>query len=367
MDSWRFDEITKALATKTSRRQTLRRLGGILGATALAGFFPGLAFASNSTCAHFCAAVFGADTPAAGQCTSDAAHGKGLCYTCGPASAGGTKSICCPGGSGHCTSYSSATCCAGSQTCCGGTCTSCPTGGVCSGSSCVCPAGQSNCHGTCKNTTSDPTNCGTCGHVCAAGETCVSGACTCGSHGDCPAGQSCCGGMCVNEQTDTQNCGACGHACSAGQGCCSGTCTNLTTTSNCGTCGTTCSGTTPACCSGACKDLSNDANNCGQCGHTCSSGQTCQNGTCVTLPTCSSGGDFCDFAVTCGSYGGGYTCYCATDIDGSNVCSVASRSAHCAICTSDADCGAGWVCILAPTCCLNNGGGSQGTFCAPHC
>lgn len=145
MDSRRFDELTKALATSTSRRQALRRLAGILGGTALAGLFPGLASASNSTCAHFCDTVFGANTPAASQCTSDAAHGKGLCYTCGPASPGGTKPICCPGGSGHCTSYSSATCCTSNQTCqADGTCQTCVSqcDEICSDTSPCCPGLQ---------------------------------------------------------------------------------------------------------------------------------------------------------------------------------------------------------------------------------
>ena len=104
-------------------------MGGILGGTALAALFPGLAFASNSACAHFCASVFGAGTKAAGQCTSDAAHGKGLCYTCGPASSGGTQPICCPENpNGTCTSYSSATCCTSTQTCqADGTCQACRT------------------------------------------------------------------------------------------------------------------------------------------------------------------------------------------------------------------------------------------------
>src|SRR5689334_3389803 len=72
MDPSCFDDLTKTIATATSRRQALRRIGGILGGTALAALFPGLAFASNSVCAKFCAAVFGANTPAAKQCTSDA-------------------------------------------------------------------------------------------------------------------------------------------------------------------------------------------------------------------------------------------------------------------------------------------------------
>ena len=122
MDRNRFDDLTRVLAQGTSRRQALKLLGGGL----LAALVPGSVLAKgggNSNCAKFCATTFGADTPAAGKCTSDAAHGKGLCYTCGPASSGGTKGICCSTNpNGTCTSYSSATCCSGSATCQNGTC-----------------------------------------------------------------------------------------------------------------------------------------------------------------------------------------------------------------------------------------------------
>ena len=125
MESRKFDALTKAIATATSRRQALRRIGGILGGTALAGLFPGFAQVDNSACAHFCDTVFGVDTPAASQCVSDAAHRKGLCYTCGPSSPGGTKPICCSQNpDGTCTGYSSATCCSGGQVCQNGTCVS---------------------------------------------------------------------------------------------------------------------------------------------------------------------------------------------------------------------------------------------------
>ncbi len=140
-----FDEVTKALATATSRRQALKRIGGILGGTALAGLFPGLALAQgNSDAAHFCASVFGAHTPAANQCTSDAAHGTGLYYNsnCG----GNTQSVCCPTNpDGTCTSYSSATCCGSGQTCQNGACvTPClPSGSNCQNDPFGC------CSGTC--------------------------------------------------------------------------------------------------------------------------------------------------------------------------------------------------------------------------
>jgi hypothetical protein len=114
MDGTNFDDLAKKLSATTSRRDAVRLVGGTLTAGALAALLPGRARAAgggNSACAHFCASVFGADTPAAAQCTSDAALHTGLCYTCGPASPGGSRPICCPTNpDGTCTSYSSATC-----------------------------------------------------------------------------------------------------------------------------------------------------------------------------------------------------------------------------------------------------------------
>ena len=145
MEPAKFDELTKVLATSTSRRQALRRIGGILGGTALAGLFPGLAFASNSACAHFCNAVFGAETEAAGKCIRDAAHGTGLCHQCGSAA---PSSICCTrNSSGFCSSYSGAQCpCPSGQTCQNGTCvTPCTAnGGTCSGNTDCCAGNCSN-------------------------------------------------------------------------------------------------------------------------------------------------------------------------------------------------------------------------------
>lgn len=130
MDPTRFDELTKTLATATSRRQALQRIGGTLTGVVLASLLPGRALASPKTCTSFCLSVFGAGTSAARQCITDASQHMGLCYSCGPASAAGTQPICCSqNSSGHCTSYSSATCCTSGLTCQNGQCVTagCPT------------------------------------------------------------------------------------------------------------------------------------------------------------------------------------------------------------------------------------------------
>jgi len=204
MEPTKFDELTKALATSTSRRQALKTiaattLGGILG---LGGI--GTALASNSACAKFCNAVFGANTPAANQCISDAAHGKGLCHQCGSAT---PTSICCTrNSSGFCSSYSGAHCpcdssqcltcdstsgtcvssCTSGQTCCSGTCSDCPCGYV----------KLSN--GTCAKPCTTNADCPGCSSGCSAQD--ISGAfycantCTvqtCTTESDCPSGQFC--------------------------------------------------------------------------------------------------------------------------------------------------------------------------------
>ena len=134
MEPTKFDDLTKALATSTSRRQALKTiaattLGSILGLSGI-----GTAFGKNKTCAQWCAAVFGDNTPAAKQCTSDAAHGTGLCQTCGSATP--TSSICCTrNASGFCSSYSPTLPCAcpSGQTCQNGTCSVCanPASEIC--------------------------------------------------------------------------------------------------------------------------------------------------------------------------------------------------------------------------------------------
>jgi hypothetical protein len=97
----------------------------------------------------------------------------------------------------------------------------------------ACPTGQTSCGGTCVDLSTNPSNCGTCGHACVSGSSCVSGACVC------PAGQTFCGVACVNTQTSKQNCGGCGIVCPGNQNCAAGACVCPTGTIDCngdGTC-----------------------------------------------------------------------------------------------------------------------------------
>jgi hypothetical protein len=103
----------------------------------------------------------------------------------------------------------------------------CEGGGTCQ------PPLPTNCSGTCVNTQgSDNSNCGACGAVCAAPESCAAGVCGCPGGGVftgglcCAAGQLACGtpAACDSVQTDVNNCGACGNKCATGDSCVSGVC-----------------------------------------------------------------------------------------------------------------------------------------------
>src|SRR5437868_14193866 len=123
MQPTKFDELTKSLASSTSRRHALRTIvtasvGSFFGLGGIGSVFGGPK--SNRDCAKWCAQVFGPNTPAANQCTSDAAHHKGLCITC-PNSVS-PSSVCCVRTSGYCSSYSGAHCCTSPQTCQNGQC-----------------------------------------------------------------------------------------------------------------------------------------------------------------------------------------------------------------------------------------------------
>jgi|GEM_PF-6732668 len=190
----------------------------------------------------------------------------------------------------------------------------------------VCPPGRVNCGRTCADLNSDPRNCGACGRVCPAGQTCEPPPGRVGANllieskkgmcRPCTAPRVICAGKCVDLAADPRNCGACGKTCPEGDTCvngacrglspvkqkmlcardqvvCAGKCVDLRTDPlNCGACGKTCPlptfgpAVTGVCVAGACKpcdtgqaicggrcvNLSIDPNNCGACGKTCPSG-----------------------------------------------------------------------------------------------
>ena len=270
MQSSNFDELTKALAASTSRRHALRLIatasvGALLGlggvSTAFAGHrrrsrtrtSPSRTPKPNKDCAKWCAQVFGPNTPAAGQCTSDAAHNKGLCKQCGSTA---PSSICCNrNGSGFCDgTVAGATCCPSGQHCdngdcvadclpnctgktcgddgCGGSCGTCSSGQTCINGSCCSNACGSVCCGSGERCLADgccPTDHFVCANTycCSVGDLCTESGCCPPSRqchgGCCPPGKTCCDG------TSTSSC------CNSGT-CCNGICCDPPTTCFNGNC-----------------------------------------------------------------------------------------------------------------------------------
>lgn len=197
-----FDDLARGLANGSiSRRKAIKfisaiTLGGILGLSGI-----GTAFAKNKTCAQWCAAVFGANTLAAGRCTSDAAHGTGLCSSCGTATL--PSSVCCTrNSSDNCTSYSGASCCRSGQTCVNGSC--CANANACGSTCLAAPCDSSQCL-TCDSST------GTC-VGCPSGKTCLNGSCCKPNFTEesiCVADSECCSGACVHSDPTDPTSGGC--------------------------------------------------------------------------------------------------------------------------------------------------------------
>jgi hypothetical protein len=164
-----IDEVAREVASGVSRRQALLRIGGGLLGLAATTLVHGEALAKkdksngngngNSACAHFCQ---GLSSKVRGKCTSDAAHGRGLCYQCGPAQPAGTNGILCGTTCYIPPANATAICTSGTP-------------------SFTCNTNYSACNGGCVLTSSfqtDAQNCGTCGNVCGTGTTCNAGVCT---------------------------------------------------------------------------------------------------------------------------------------------------------------------------------------------
>ncbi|MFT3841291.1 MAG: hypothetical protein QM723_30145 [Myxococcaceae bacterium] len=198
-----------------------------------------------------------------------------------------------------------------------------------------CTKGQLCCSGVCADPQTDRSNCGVCGTVCGtmnAASECVAGLC----HLTCQSGFGNCNNSpldgCETKLSDSpSNCGMCGHSCAAphSQGAClngqcaSGACDMgfkdcntsrqdgcetpvLTSTTDCGDCGKVCNPqhTTSGHCSnggcqiGACEtgfdncdgapgngcevDLTQDPNHCGDCTTVCDANLKCVGGHCTS-------------------------------------------------------------------------------------
>ena len=185
MESSRFDQLTKALATATSRRQALKAIGATMGGIlGLSG--TGIAFAKCKGIGVKCS------------------QSKECCLGfCDP----NTFTCTCPLGTVLCNGSCVSTICPDGQTFDSNTC------------QCTCSGGLTACGGTCTDTSNDPNNCGSCGHHCPPDAACVNGTCVCS------LGTTQCDGICTDLLIDNNNCGSCGHVCAAGSVCENGTCT----------------------------------------------------------------------------------------------------------------------------------------------
>jgi hypothetical protein len=192
----------------------------------------------------------------------------------------------------------------------GGGCMVCASG-LCGA---ACPSGTTACGAgkppSCADLSSDPSNCGSCGNTCSAGQGCLQGLCapSCGANtfGSCSGGglpngggldcshcgqiPSVCGNSCADLASDPRNCGTCGNQCAPGQSCQSGACNALCAgggvctpsgfcVASCPSGQTPCGGTNNS--TGFCVDTQTDSNNCSACGQQCPAGQVCANGGCV--------------------------------------------------------------------------------------
>jgi len=138
MEPSQFDELTKSLATPTSRRQALKTLA----ATTFGGLFAlrglGTVFAKKQCPPGL--------TNCGGKCV-DTKNDPNNCGVCGTKCKSGlcVNGLCCPPGAVKCGN----SCC--SFTCCGGK--------------------------TCVDTKNDINNCGSCGNVCSGRSCCNSSCC----------------------------------------------------------------------------------------------------------------------------------------------------------------------------------------------
>ena len=254
MNGQRFDTFSRWLATRKSRRTTLRGLA--TGALALA-----LDHLSLDEVAAGCQrpgqkCSDKRDCCAGAECKREKCVCKRGVVACGGA--------CCSRGQ-QCTAGGKEppVCCAPEQIC-GPLC--CPADRLCVGAAanpldpapdpiqlykCICHDGYEE---------DAAGNCG-CPHVC--GDDCCEE----------EDGEVCCSPgdghkYCVQISSSDHNCGECGHKCPKGRTCQNGKCVCAYPTVEC---------------NGQCVHLNDDHDNCGRCGNQCFSNHVCQGGECIYL------------------------------------------------------------------------------------
>ncbi len=137
-----------------------------------------------------------------------------------------------------------------------------------------CPANAVMCTKVCRDLQADPAHCGGCvSAACRVGSMCASGACACQPR------LSDCSGICIDTKGHPDACGGCGTKCSSGQRCQDGSCVEASST--------TCPANRPVECASsdgrkACFDTKRDPMHCGGCGtdKRCSSSEVCVDGAC---------------------------------------------------------------------------------------
>jgi hypothetical protein len=237
------------------------------------------------------------------------------------------------------------TCCLSTQTCDQNTLTCYPP---------ICPAGKTQCGYNCVVLSSDPSNCGSCGHSCPAGQICNNSKCIGISILEtCPQfAPNKCGTTCTDLSKDPSNCGACGNRCKASEKCINGACT-LIPSCPLGSfaCGNNCCGVSQSCdpntltctpsicqsgqtqCGSVCIDTSSDRFNCGGCGITCDITEQCISGKCVSY-TCGNGKcDLTENCSTCPQDCGSCQCSVPTpDLCNGKCTNILSDSSNCGAC-----------------------------------
>lgn len=227
MDERRFDDLSRAFGTASTRRALVAGVLGVFGQASIA-------LGEDSVPAGPRRGKQGSRRgamPSGWSCMTDRDCKAGL--TC-QNPAGSLSGACKPPGiAGQCQAFGEP--CGDDGACCGalrcrrGRClpevrpvgARCRSGaecgqGECRRGRCACPDGSLVCGGACVDPATDAENCGECGAACAAGEWCAAGACApapdpCG--GPCPPGQTCVDGACAETPEDGEITQADGAAC----------------------------------------------------------------------------------------------------------------------------------------------------------